>query len=127
MVHLYFPTTNNEAEYKTLVAGLDLAKAIRATTMVVYCNSQVVSSQVNDDFKCKGKRMNKYLEQVRKRVDNLQAKFVQIPKAENKQANHLTKAALAKHMLIPRKVLFFVQLSPLIHCDDVQELGSKSN
>ena len=127
MVHLYFPTTNNEAEYKTLVAGLDLAKAIRATTMVVYCNSQVVSSQVNDDFKCKGKRMNKYLEQVRKRVDNLQAKFVQIPKAENKQANHLTKAALAKHMLIPSNVLFFVQLSPLIHCDDVQELGSKSS
>ena len=127
MVHLYFPTTNNEAKYKALVAGLDLAKAARATTMVVYCDSQVVSSQVNDDFKCKGKRMNKYLEQVRKRVDNLQAKFVQIPKAENKQANHLTKAALAKHMLIPSKVLFFVQLSPLIHCNDVQELGSKSS
>ena len=27
MVHLDFPTTNNEAEYETLVAGLDLVKA----------------------------------------------------------------------------------------------------
>ena len=27
MVHLDFHTTNNEAEYEALVAGLDLAKA----------------------------------------------------------------------------------------------------
>ena len=27
MVHLDFPTTNNEMEYEALMAGLDLAKA----------------------------------------------------------------------------------------------------
>ena len=35
MVHLDFPMTNNEAEYETLIAGLDLAKAAGATNMVV--------------------------------------------------------------------------------------------
>ena len=44
MVHLDFPTTNNEAEYETLVARLDLAKAAGATSVVIYCNSQVVTS-----------------------------------------------------------------------------------
>ena len=39
MVHLDFPKTNNEAEYKALVAGLDLAKTIGATSVVVYCDS----------------------------------------------------------------------------------------
>ena len=39
MVHLDFPTTNNNVEYKALVSGLDLAKAARATSMVVYCDS----------------------------------------------------------------------------------------
>jgi len=39
MVHLDFLTTNNEAEYKTLVAGLDLAKVARATSVVFYCDS----------------------------------------------------------------------------------------
>ena len=39
MVRLYFPTTNNEAEYEALIAGLDLTKAARAANMVVYCNS----------------------------------------------------------------------------------------
>ena len=75
MVRLDFPTTNNEAEYKALVTGLDLAKVVRAISVIVYCDSQVVTSQVNGDYKCKGERMKKYLEQVRKRVDDLQAKF----------------------------------------------------
>ena len=32
MICLNFPTTNNEAEYEALVAGLDLAKAAEART-----------------------------------------------------------------------------------------------
>ena len=76
MVRLDFPTTNNEAEYETLIAWLDLAKAIGAANMVVCCDSQVVTSQVNDDYDCKNKRMKKYLEQVKNRVGDLQVKFV---------------------------------------------------
>ena len=62
MVHLDFLTTYNEAEYEALVAGLDLAKAVRATSVVMYYDSQVVMSQVNGDYECKGERMKKYLE-----------------------------------------------------------------
>ena len=51
--------------------GLDLAKAARAASVVIHCNSQVVTNQVNGDYKCKGERMKKYPEQVRRRVDNL--------------------------------------------------------
>ena len=39
MVRLDFPKTNNEAEYKALVVGLDLAKTAGATSVVVYCDS----------------------------------------------------------------------------------------
>ena len=42
MVRLDFPTTNNEVEYETLVVGLDLARAVGATRVVVYGDSQVV-------------------------------------------------------------------------------------
>ena len=113
MVCLNFPTTNNKAEYEILVARLDLAKAARATSMVGYCDSQVVTSQVNDDYECKGERMKKYLEQVRKRVGNdLQAKFIQILREENKQADRLAKTASTKHMPVSSKVLSFVQLRP---------------
>ena len=39
MVHLNFPTTNNEAEYEALVAGLDFAKVAGVASVVIHCDS----------------------------------------------------------------------------------------
>ena len=61
MVRLDFPTTN-KAEYETLIARPDLAKAAGATNVIVYCDFQVVSSQVNGDYDYNDERMKKYLE-----------------------------------------------------------------
>ena len=127
MIHLDFPTTNNEAEYEALVAGLDLARTARATSVVIYCDSQVITNQVNGDYECKGERMKRYLDQVKRKVDDLQAKIVQIPIGENEQADRLAKAASAEHMITNGNVLSFVQISPLIDSDDVQKIGSESN
>ena len=110
LVRLDFPTTNNEAEYKALVAGLDLAKAIGATSVVVYCDFQVVISQVNGDYECKEKRMKKYLEYVRKQVGEFQAKFVQIPKVENEQVDRLTKSTVLFKSLVKYFLLFSFHL-----------------
>ena len=72
--------------------------------------------------------MKMYQEQVRKWVkDDLQAKFVQIPREENKQADCLAKVALAEHMLISSKVLSFVQLLLVIDNMVVQEIGLAGN
>ena len=65
MVRRDFPTTNNEADYEALIVGLDLAKVVEAENLVVYCDSQVVTSQVNGNYECKNERMKKYLEQVK--------------------------------------------------------------
>ena len=127
MIRLDFPTTNNEAEYEALVVGLDLARAARATNVVIYYDSQVITNQINGDYECKGEKMKLYLDQVKRRVDELQAKIIQIPRGENKQADRLAKAASAEHMITHGNVLSFVQLSPLIDSSDVQEIGSVSN
>ena len=71
--------------------------------------------------------MKRYLDQVRRRVDELKTKIIQIPRGENKQANRLAKAASAEHMTTLDNVLSFIQLSPLIDFVDVQEIGFKSN
>ena len=68
--------------------------------------------------------MKKYLEQVRRRVDDLRAKIIQIPREENEQADHLAKAASAEHIIALDNVLSFVQLAPLIDSFDVQGIGS---
>ena len=76
MIRLDFPTTNNEAEYEALVAGLDLAKAAGAENIVVHYDSQVVTSQINGGYECKNERMKRYLEEVKYQIDDLEVKFV---------------------------------------------------
>jgi len=105
MIRLDFPTTNNEAEYEALVVGLDLAKAAGAENMVVHCDSQVVTSQINGGYECKNKRMKRYLEEVKNRISSLKVRFIQIPRGENECADRLAKAASAVFMLVPEQVL----------------------
>ena len=128
IIHLDFPTTNNEAEYKVLMAGLDVAKAAEDENMVVYCDSQVVISQINGNCECKNERMKKYIEDVKGRIGNLQIRFIQIPREENECADRLAKAASAEYMLVPNQLLSFIQVSSLIDKGmNVQEIGFESN
>ncbi|HET7482850.1 MAG TPA: ribonuclease HI family protein [Actinomycetota bacterium] len=46
-------TTNNVAEYKALIAGLELALAKDVTDLDVYMDSQLVVSQMKGEFKIK--------------------------------------------------------------------------
>ena len=114
MIRLDFPTTNNEAKYEALVAGLDLAKVAGAENMVVHCNSQLITSQINGDYECRNERMKKYLEEVKNQIGNLEVKFIQIPREENECADHLAKAASTEFMIVSEQVLSFVQISSLI-------------
>ena len=82
---------------------------------------------MNGDYECKGERMKRYMDQVKRRVDDLQAKIVQILRGKNEQADYLAKAASVEHMITHGNVISFVQLSPLIDFGNVQEIGSESN
>ena len=75
--HLQFSITNNEAEYKAVLLGLDLAKAVGAMLVVIHYNSQVVVGHINGDYEAKGEQMREYLSM------GLSANFVQIPREEN--------------------------------------------
>ena len=94
MIWLDFPTTNNEAEYEALVAGLDLAKAAGAKNMIMHCDSLVITSHINGDYECRNERMKKYLEEVKSRISGLEVKFVQIPREETNAPTVLQKQLL---------------------------------
>ena len=58
--------------------------------------------------------MKKYLDEVKGQIGSLQIKFVRIPREENECVDRLTKAASTERMLVPDRVLSFVQTSSLI-------------
>ena len=120
MIRLDFPTTNNEAEYEALVAGLDLARAAGAENMIMHCDSQAITSQINGDYECRNERMKKYLEEVKSRISGLEVKFVQILREENECADRLAKAASMEFVNAFEQILSFIQTSPLI--DDIVQM-----
>ena len=97
MIRLDFPTTNNEAEYEALVAGLDLTKVAGARNLIVHCDSQVITSQINGEYECRSERMKKYLEEVKNRIDSLEV-----------SVDRLAKVASTEFMIPSEQVLSFV-------------------
>ena len=73
-------------------------RAAGAKNMIIHCDSQVITSQINGDYECRNERMKKYLEEVKSRISGLEVKFVQIPWEENECADCLAKTASAEFM-----------------------------
>ncbi|WOH00585.1 hypothetical protein DCAR_0519954 [Daucus carota subsp. sativus] len=65
VIKLDFPTTNNEAEYEALIAGLGLARTLRVKNLKVCGDSRLVVSQVNGEFEAREETMLKYLRIVK--------------------------------------------------------------
>ena len=56
-VRLQFLATNNEVEYEAFLTGLSLAKALRAKSLIVQADSQLIIGQVKGDYEAKEERM----------------------------------------------------------------------
>jgi hypothetical protein len=61
---LDFQTTNNEAEYEAVIAGLSLAENLGAKNLEVRSDSQVVVGHIHGGSEAKGEKMIKYLAKV---------------------------------------------------------------
>lgn len=59
-----FPTSNNEAEYESLIVGLCFEKAVKAKRLSSYCDSQLVASQFSGDYDARNNMMDAYLKIV---------------------------------------------------------------
>jgi ribonuclease HI len=93
---LDFPTTNNEAEYKAVIAGLSLAEHLGAKNLEVRSDSQVVVGHIQGGSEAKGEKMIKYLAKVLGFWDRLERVVVtKIPRAENGRAYTLAQLGSA--------------------------------
>ena len=99
-VRLQYPTTNNKAEYETLLTGLRIAKELGATTLRVQSNSQLIVGQVNGEYEAKEDRMAKYLNLVRNTIRWFdEVTFVQVPREQNTEADNLAKLASSEEAI----------------------------
>ncbi|GJQ99866.1 reverse transcriptase domain-containing protein [Tanacetum coccineum] len=76
VIRLNFPSTNNEAEYEALLAGLRIAEKIKVQALKVKVDSKLVACQLNGEFVANSEGMTNKLASV--------------------SFNHLTKEALVE-------------------------------
>ena len=88
-------TTNNVAEYRALIAGLDAAAPFGARRVRIRADSKLVVEQVKGTWKVKQPHLRPLLEEARKLLAGYQEVDVQhVPRAENAAADALVNAAL---------------------------------
>ena len=93
-LRLDFSTTNNEAEYETLLVGMAMVQKMGGKSMKLFSDSRLVVGQVRGEFDAKDERMQGYLSQVK----CLQLKFdsfdlLHVPRSGNTHADSLAMLA----------------------------------
>ncbi|GJU40271.1 reverse transcriptase domain-containing protein [Tanacetum coccineum] len=101
-----FETTNNEAEYKALIAGLRIAEKIGVKNLEVNVDSKLVANQVNGTYIAKKTDMIKYLEKVKALTSTFRAFSIkQVPRSKNKKVDALSKMASTSFAHLIKQVL----------------------
>ncbi|XP_061346500.1 uncharacterized protein LOC133292137 [Gastrolobium bilobum] len=97
-LNLGFPTSNNQAEYEALIAGLIQGKEHGARKVQIFSDSQLVTSQIEGKYQAKGPILMKYLSRVQEiMADFDEVRVAHIPRGENSRADILSKLASTKN------------------------------
>nr|XP_021860927.1 uncharacterized protein LOC110799950 [Spinacia oleracea] len=105
-----FKASNNEAEYEAAIAGIQMCKAADAKKIVLKTDSQLVASQYRGEYEAREPSMQRYLALMKEAVAQLESFEIQlVPRAENNQADALSKLASSTLQDLERTVMVEVQ------------------
>ncbi|XP_061359497.1 uncharacterized protein LOC133303590 [Gastrolobium bilobum] len=91
-LNLGFPTSNNQAEYEALIAGLIQAKEHGARRVKIFSDSQLMTSQIEGKYQAKGPLLMKYLNKVQEMMADFdEVQVTHIPRGGNSRADILSK------------------------------------
>jgi ribonuclease HI len=87
--------TNNEAEYKALIAGLELAMAKGVTDVEVYMDSKLVVHQVKGEWKIKSDHLRQLAVKARNLLNRFHhASVSYVPRESNADADRLANQGM---------------------------------
>jgi ribonuclease HI len=87
--------TNNQAEYRALIAGLELALKFGAKDVDINLDSELVAKQLNGEYKVKNaglKPLFRQASQLLKKFDSFS--IAHLPRRGNKRAHELARQRL---------------------------------
>lgn len=124
---LKFKASNNEAEYKNLLASLRLAQELGLMKIQAFSYSQIVIGQVTGQFEAKKENIGKYLALIKEAMKRFKkCSITKIERKGNVRTNTLSKMVSCPY--IKNNVLFEFLHYPSISCaDPVMELTAQAD
>jgi ribonuclease HI len=88
------PVTNNIAEYRALIAGLQEAHRLGSKAVEVYLDSELVVNQINGVYRVRDAKLKTLEEEVRRQLGHFASWSIKyIPREENREADRLAREA----------------------------------
>ncbi len=87
--------TNNEAEYRAFIRGLEYGKQLNGRDISIFSDSELLVKQMNLEYKVKNKRLQKLYSEAKELLTMFHSwKINHIPREQNKIADNLSKQGL---------------------------------
>lgn len=87
--------TNNEAEYRALIAGLQMASKIGAGHVVISLDSELVAKQLEGEYRVRKAHLKPLFQQASMLLEGFDSfQIVDLPRAQNREAHRLAKRRL---------------------------------
>ena len=87
--------TNNQAEYRALIAVLEEAHRLGATEASIYLDSELVVRQLNGSYRVKNSTLKTLHNEVRRLLGRLSSfSITHVPRRQNAEADRLANIAL---------------------------------
>jgi ribonuclease HI len=88
-------TTNNQAEYRAVIAGLEKAIGLGARRVIIKSDSELVVKQLNGQYKVKNTALRPLCQEIIKLISSLESySITNIPRDQNSAADALANKAL---------------------------------
>ena len=87
-------TTNNQVEYEAILKGLQLLHEVKAESIEVFGDSQLIINQLIDLYDCKDDILRGYYDECQRLLKEFPHVSLQhIPRGQNQEANRLAQSA----------------------------------
>jgi ribonuclease HI len=88
-------TTNNQAEYKAIIAGLEKAISLGARRIMIKADSELAVKQINGQYKIKNTALRPLYQEIVRLIGSLESfSITNIPREQNSAADALANKAL---------------------------------
>ncbi|XP_071728021.1 uncharacterized protein [Rutidosis leptorrhynchoides] len=105
VISFEFSTTNNEAEYEALFAGLRIAKEMKIEHLQAFVDSQHIANQVLGNFEARQPTIQLYLSKVIELIESFRGFSIEhVRRSQNKKADALRKLASITFAYLAKEV-----------------------